>query len=500
MADENEAEDFQNMFMPKESECLRIGCLQRKSINTKGIVWDKRIVCLTEDMLMFAQIEDSERGVIDYIHLQDVVECELKDDEDTMSMVENADDDEDTHGDHKNKDRRMLEVIFRTYEESRNCGRSYIYRSTVHDAEEWEVEVDRAVGRAKHKAFEENMQREYGHSTFAMARARWKHTTESPTYQYAVAALILFAFIVDVLDAQLTEASNIFTLLDIIITSCFTIELFSNLFANSTRCFKDFFVKYMNWVDLVIVAISLVGVYLNLVGDIELGPFKVVRIFRVLKVLPMIKKLASLVRLVQSIGSCLLPMGQAFMILFVITLLYCVLGVHLFSHRSPEYFKDLSTALFSLHQVVMGDSWSSGIARSLFLEDEDGVKKTDPAIALYFVSYILIGNVLLLNVVVAVLLDEFLANVERGKELAAALAEAEAAKQRITGVLDPITSTLTNYQDADDLAEKMDVMYKHLDADGSGGLNFEEFREGIKRLPGTGRIHMTKDDFDIVTE
>ena len=188
------------------------------------------------------------------------------------------------------------------------------------------------------------------------------------------------------------------------------------------------------------------------------------------------------------------------MILFVITLLYCVLGVHLFSHRSPEYFKDLSTALFSLHQVVMGDSWSSGIARSLFLPDEDGVKKTDPAIALYFVTYILIGNVLLLNVVVAVLLDEFLANVERGKELAAALAEAEAAKQRITGVLDPITSTLTNYQDADDLAEKMDVMYKHLDADGSGGLNFEEFREGIKRLPGTGRIHMTKDDFDIVTE
>ena len=181
MANEDEVDDFQDMFMPKDSECLRIGCLQRKSINTKGIVWDKRIVCLTEDMLMFAQVEDSERGVIDYINLQDVVECELKDDEDPMSMVENADDDEDTHGDHKNKDRRMLEVIFRTYEESRNCGRNYIYRSTVHDAEEWEVEVDRAVGRAKHKAFEENMQREYGHSTFAMARARWKHTTESPT-------------------------------------------------------------------------------------------------------------------------------------------------------------------------------------------------------------------------------------------------------------------------------------------------------------------------------
>jgi hypothetical protein len=38
-------------------------------------------------------------------------------------------------------------------------------------------------------------------------------------------------------------------------------------------------------------------------------------------------------------------------------------------------------------------------------------------IALFFVSFILIANVLLLNVVVAVLLDEFLANVEREKRL-----------------------------------------------------------------------------------
>ena len=59
---------------------------------------------------------------------------------------------------------------------------------------------------------------------------------------------------------------------------------------------------------------------------------------------------------------------------------------------------------------------------------DDGVKQTDPAVAFFFVSYILIGNILLLNVVVAVLLDEFLANVVREKELA------EAEREKMAGV------------------------------------------------------------------
>jgi hypothetical protein len=42
--------------------------------------------------------------------------------------------------------------------------------------------------------------------------------------------------------------------------------------------------------------------------------------------------------------------------MFVITLIYCVLAVHLFGLRNPEYFGNLSAALLSLHQVVIGVS------------------------------------------------------------------------------------------------------------------------------------------------
>lgn len=88
-------------------------------------------------------------------------------------------------------------------------------------------------------------------------------------------------------------------------------------------------------------------------------------------------------------------------LLFVTTLVYCVLTVHLFSARSPDYFRDLSTALLSLHQVVTGGSWSSGIARSLFKEDAAGNVETDAGIAFFFICYILIANVLLLSAIFA---------------------------------------------------------------------------------------------------
>jgi len=95
-------------------------------------------------------------------------------------------------------------------------------------------------------------------------------------------------------------------------------------------------------------------------------------------------------------------------------------------------------------------------------------------------------------VVVAVLLDAFVANVEREKEKRQAAEEAEAQKRRITGVLDPITSTLESYQDLPDLLEKCDTLFNRLDDDGSGGLQYQEFKDGIRRLPGTGRILMTR--------
>jgi hypothetical protein len=60
-----------------------------------------------------------------------------------------------------------------------------------------------------------------------------------------------------------------------------------------------------------------------------------------------------------------------------------------------------------MFQVLSGDGWASDIARPLFTKKEaHGIVSyaTDTSVAFYFVSYILINSIMMLNVVVAVLL------------------------------------------------------------------------------------------------
>ena len=43
-------------------------------------------------------------------------------------------------------------------------------------------------------------------------------------------------------------------------------------------------------------------------------------------------------------------------------------------------------------------------------------------------------------------------------------------------------------------------VYTRLDADGSGGLDFDEFKSGIKGLPNISKIHITMQDFRVNSE
>ena len=208
---------------------------------------------------------------------------------------------------------------------------------------------------------------------------------------------------VQVLPEPDSVEDTIFFWVDAAITVCFTFDLCANLAAHSENYFRAFYTKLANWFDLLIVIVSIAMVYVDASGGNPM-PLKMLRLIRVLKVMRQVTHLRNFNRLVTSIGFCLKPMASAFLILFVVQLIYSVLGVYLFADQVPVYFADLKTALLTLNQMVTGDSWSSGVTRSIFTENpETGIVETNAAVALFFISYMIIGNVLLLNVVVAVL-------------------------------------------------------------------------------------------------
>jgi hypothetical protein len=374
--------------LPSDKDALFVGVLERKSIDAKGIVWTERLVMLTEEICYFATID---RTVLDFIFEKDMTEYDLVEDEDLQK-------------------KGMMEVVFRTVPASRNCGRSYIFRATEENAHEWEDVADPCFERAQQRAHQEYMQEKYGHSWFEMTRAKRKIMIQSNGWQYILAIIILLGFACDVLTAQVlpqpqSREKMIFFALDIVVSGFFTIDLCINMFANSSDWFRPFYTEPANAFDMLIVAVSLANLYME-VSEIQSPPVKMIRLIRVVKD-----------------------------ILFTVTLIYSVLGVSFFAEISRAKFLDLKTALFTMNGVSTGDL---SVAYELFETDKDGVPVTNALIAFFFITYILIGTVLLLNVVIAVLLDEFIANVVRETDAAEEVTETIRAKRRITGVLDYI--------------------------------------------------------------
>lgn len=232
-------------------------------------------------------------------------------------------------------------------------------------------------------------------------------------------------------------------------------------------------------------------------------------------------------------------------ILFVVQCIYATLATHLFGELSPVYFGSFSPAFFSMMQIATGDSWASQLTRSLFADDGS----IDGRAAWFFGSYMIIGGVILLNIVLTVLLDEFLSSVAADKAREAAEMEEQAEACRITGVLDPLSESFCQFSDNFDLQSQISTTFDVMDEDGqpsvlpacpparprpparppacctrtpkrladahapavlapdtprwrwagSGGLDFDEFRERIKDLPIATPVHLIKDDFAQMT-
>lgn len=118
---------------------------------------------------------------------------------------------------------------------------------------------------------------------------------------------------------------------------------------------------------------------------------------------------------------------NAFVIQFLVMCIYAMLGVEFFrvygsggeflneqgdavaltTSRGQEwgweYFGNFPKSLFTMFQVLTGESWSEAICRPL-AHGIDSLQST--AFALFFVSFAVVNGIVLINVVVAVLLEK----------------------------------------------------------------------------------------------
>jgi len=222
---------------------------------------------------------------------------------------------------------------------------------------------------------------------------------EKQFIQIVVAGLIFGNFIVSALQAQLLPEKEeplgyVFFAFEIIFNGAFTIELLANMYGNYLL---RFWRSAWNIFDFVIVVISLLAIVLE-----DLPGISVLRLFRAFRVFRLFKRIKSLRLIIVGVLASLPGVCHAFVVLTLIMSIWSIMGVNFFGDDPDydRYYGDFSKAMLSQFQIMTLDSWASEIARPIIFEKNS-------VYALFFVSYIFINAIMMMNVVVAILLDKF---------------------------------------------------------------------------------------------
>eukprot|EP00746_Dinoflagellata_sp_MGD_P136415 gnl/MRDRNA2_/MRDRNA2_70340_c0_seq2.p1 gnl/MRDRNA2_/MRDRNA2_70340_c0~~gnl/MRDRNA2_/MRDRNA2_70340_c0_seq2.p1 ORF type:complete len:673 (-),score=112.77 gnl/MRDRNA2_/MRDRNA2_70340_c0_seq2:177-2195(-) len=198
-------------------------------------------------------------------------------------------------------------------------------------------------------------------------------------------------------------------------------------------------------------------------GPSEMRMLTALRAFRLLRVARVIrfnfKELWLMLRGLAGSAKALSSMIAVFVFIFY---LFGILAVTLIGD-SPlvaqgdpevhEFFNGLDKSMWTLLQMVTADSWSSGIARPVI--------NVLPQMWLYFVSYIALAMMVLMNLVTAIIVENALNQSKSDEE--SLLRELEVKKESEF--------------------KHLHNMFTRLDRDGSGELDEEEFNTALEEEP-----------------
>ena len=163
-----------------------------------------------------------------------------------------------------------------------------------------------------------------------------------------------------------------------------------------------------------------------------------------------------------------------------------------------------------MFQCVTGDGWASSVARPMMLskypeahgQDGESEKQElfgyEPGLALYFYSYIVLVSWIIVNVVLAVLLDEFLKS--SGDEKLKIKEETETLEDlaEIKGPLDPLLQKLACFRSGDDLFRSVASIFASFScatdcSDPDSRITVSSICQGLQLLNVTPRLKVSKE-------
>jgi len=171
------------------------------------------------------------------------------------------------------------------------------------------------------------------------------------------------------------------------ITLFFTIEIIIRIIAE--RSLIKFFKDGWNVFDFLIVAVSLVPV-----GGAE--SVFVARLLRIVRILRIITVIPAFRHIIEALIKTVPRVGFIALLMFMFIYVWGAIGALLFEEADPEHWENIGVAMLTLVQVATYDDWAAVMGN---------VIEVYPMAWLYFVSFIIINAVVLLNMVIGVIVD-----------------------------------------------------------------------------------------------
>ncbi len=173
----------------------------------------------------------------------------------------------------------------------------------------------------------------------------------------------------------------------------FIVEAIIKITAAMPRPF-DYFKSAWNIFDFSLIVLSLLPIAAEfaLLGRV----LRLLRVIRLINVFPELRLIVE--TLLRSIPSML----HITMLMGILFFIYAVLGFHLFHEHDPTHWRNLAYALLTLFRIVTLEDWTDVMYKAMELS---------PAYALYFVSFVVVGTFVVVNLFIAVVIN----NLEESK-------------------------------------------------------------------------------------
>lgn len=239
--------------------------------------------------------------------------------------------------------------------------------------------------------------------------------SENPLFKRFIIFTILLAAVVVGIQTYKEFAqkySSLLSILDGFILLVFIIEAGIKILAEGKKP-QNYFKNPWNVFDFLIVIACLLEPIFDLGGEF----LPVLRLARILRVLRLVTAIPKLQLLVTCLLKSLPSMFYVSILLFLLFYVYGTLAVFFYGENDPIHFRNLQSSILTLFRVVTLEDWTDVMYINMYGSDNYGYSAKDfskwtptPSAsplgaAIFFVSFVLIGTMIVLNLVIGVIMN-----------------------------------------------------------------------------------------------